>query len=249
MHDLSGKQAFVTGGGQGIGRAIVEKFAASGAQVTAADLNADTLAELTTTANVVTVTVDVTNDAALRAAIMQAAPDVLVNVAGVVHHGTLLDCKVEELDFAFALNVRAMFVACQAALGPMQANRNGSIINISSVASSIRGVPLRCAYGTTKAAVIGLTKSIAADYAKDLLRCNAICPGTVRSPSWEERVGEMAEREGISKAAALQVFVDRQQMGRVGEPDEIAALAAYLASNDAVFVTGQELCIDGGWSV
>lgn len=249
MFDLTGKTAFVTGAGQGIGRAIVDAYTAKGAQVTAVDLNQATLDELAGNEQVTTVCLDITNADELATVVADASPEVLVNVAGVVHHGTILDSQVAELDFAYQLNVRAMYVSCKAALPAMIEKRHGSIINIASVASSLRGVPLRCAYGTTKAAVIGLTKSIAADYAKDLVRANAICPGTVRSPSWEQRVGEMAEREGISKEEALARFVNRQQMGRVGEPEEIAAMAVYLASDAAAFVSGQELCVDGGWSI
>lgn len=247
-HGLAGKKAFITAAGQGIGRAIVEAYSKAGATVVASDVDAEALASLAGLSGVTTRQVDVTDDALLCQAVVEEAPDVLTNVAGVVHHGSILECKPEEWDLAFALNVRPMFIACQAALPGMLERGAGTIINMASVASAVRGVPSRCAYGSSKGAVIALTKSIAADFIKRGIRANSICPGTVRSPSWEQRVREMAAREGISEQEAHDVFIARQPMGRIGEPAEIAALATYLASDSSAFISGQEICVDGGWS-
>jgi len=240
MNRLQGKRAFITAAGQGIGRAIAEAFVAEGATVTATDLRGDLLSGLQ---GATCLALDVTDKAALRAAVGQAAPDVLVNCAGIVHGGTILDATDAELDFAVNLNVRAMIHSIQAALPGMLERGGGSIVNIASVASSILAAPNRFVYGTTKAAVIGMTKSVAVDYVTKGIRCNAICPGTVDSPSLHDRLRATGDYEG-----ALAAFIARQPMGRIGKPQEIAALATYLASDESAFTTGQAHVIDGGWA-
>ncbi len=249
MPSLSNKSAFVTAAAQGIGQAIAMCYARSGANVTAVDINGDALGKLAETPNITVLQLDVTDDAKLAKAVTDTAPELLVNVAGVVHNGNILECSADDWDLAMNLNVRSMYVACQAALPGMVERKKGCIINMSSVASSLRAVPVRFAYSVSKAAVLGLTKSIAADFVKDGIRINAICPGTVRSPSWEQRARDLAQRENISEQEAVQRFVERQPMGRIGEADEVAALALYLATDAAQYVTGQALCIDGGWSM
>ena len=239
---LAGKACLVTAAGQGIGRATAERFAAEGARVIATDIDEAALASL---AGVETRRLDVTDAAAIRPLIAELGPfDVVFNCAGYVHAGTILDCADDDWRFSWDLNVTAMFHVCQAALPGMLARKSGSIINMSSVASSIKGVPNRFAYGVTKAAVIGLTRSIAADFVGQGVRCNAICPGTVATPSLAER---MAALPGDPEAVR-QGFVARQPMGRLGEPREIADLAVYLASDESSFTTGQIHVIDGGWS-
>jgi len=239
---LKGKACLVTAAGQGIGRATAERFAAEGARVVATDINEAALASL---AGVETRRLDVTDAAAIRPLIAELGPfDVVFNCAGYVHAGTILDCADDDWRFSWDLNVTAMFHVCQAALPGMLARKSGSIINMSSVASSIKGVPNRFAYGVTKAAVIGLTRSIAADFVGQGVRCNAICPGTVATPSLDER---MAALPG-DPDAVRQSFIERQPMGRLGEPREIADLAVYLASDESSFTTGQIHVIDGGWS-
>jgi 2-keto-3-deoxy-L-fuconate dehydrogenase len=223
MSRLTGKRALVTAAGQGIGRASALAMAAEGAMVFATDVN----------------------EAALEVA--KAKPDVLFNCAGFVHHGTVLDATDDEWDFAFDLNVRAMMRTMQAVLPGMLERGSGSIVNMSSACSSIIGAPNRFIYGTTKAAVIGMTKSVAIDYIKQGIRCNCICPGTVESPSWHDRVKALGEEMG-SFDAALEAFVSRQPMGRVATANEIAALVVYLASDESGFTTGQPHVIDGGWS-
>ena len=240
---LAGKTCLVTAAGQGIGRASAERFAAEGARVIATDIDEAALESLS---GVETRRLDVT-DAGARSA--RSSPrlgplDVLFNCAGHVHAGTILDCSDDDWRFAWDLNVTAMFHACKAALPGMLARRAGSIVNMASVASSIKGVPNRFAYGATKAAVIGLTRSIAADFVGRGVRCNAICPGTVATPSLAER---MAALPG-DPADVMKSFVDRQPMGRLGAPREIADLAVYLASDESSFTTGQIHVIDGGWS-
>lgn len=244
---LQGKKALVTGAAQGIGRATAELLAANGAAVLAGDLNPDqpparggdvTLAEL-----------DVTSPAQVAKVVGGFGADILVNVAGIVHDGTVLDCAADDFDQALDVNVRSMFLTCKAALPAMIARGDGCIVNISSVASSIKGVPMRFAYSTSKAAVLGLTMSIAADYVTAGVRANAICPGTVRSPSWEQRARALAAKEGISEQEAVARFVARQPMGRIGTVDEIAAMVLHLASAAGSFTSGQQICIDGGWSV
>jgi len=240
MSRLIGKRAFVTAAGQGIGRAIAEAFVAEGAEVTATDLNGGWLGGIGAAH---AFALDVTDKSALQAAVQEAAPDVLVNCAGIVHSGTILEATDDELDFAVNLNVRAQMHAIQAALPGMLGKGRGSIVNIASVASSILAAPNRFVYGTTKAAVIGLTKSVAVEYVTKGIRCNAICPGTVDSPSLHERLRATGDYE---KAKAD--FIARQPMGRIGTPQEIAALAVYLASDESAFTTGQAHVIDGGWA-
>ncbi|MEE3069527.1 MAG: SDR family oxidoreductase [Pseudomonadota bacterium] len=237
---LQGKKAFITAAGQGIGRAIAEHYAREGAIVTATDLKAELLDGLDVAK---TMALDVTDKAALTAAIEEAAPDILVNCAGFVHGGTILEAKDDEFDFAFNLNVRSQFHTMQAALPGMIARGGGSIVNIASVASSLIAAPNRCIYGASKAAVIGLTKSVAVDFVKQGIRCNCICPGTVDSPSLHDRLRAMGDYEEARKA-----FEARQPMGRIGTADEIAHLAVYLGSDESAFTTGQAHIIDGGWA-
>ena len=245
---LKGKTALVTAAAQGIGRATALAFAAEGAQVYATDLNAAKLAEIVGP-GIRTMALDVRDTAAVQAAAEAIGPvDILFNCAGFVHQGTVLEATEAEWDFAFDLNVKSMLRTTQAFLPGMLAKGGGSVINMASVASSVKGIVTRAVYGASKAAVIGLTKSIAADYATKGVRCNAICPGTVQSPSLDDRIAANAAAAG-SLEAARAAFIARQPMGRLGRPDEIAALAVYLASEDSVFVTGQALVIDGGISL
>ncbi|MEM6897458.1 MAG: SDR family oxidoreductase [Pseudomonadota bacterium] len=244
MGRLTGKRALITAAGQGIGRASAVAMAAEGAEVFATDIDANALAGLD---GMETFVMDVRDDASVAEGVAKAAPDVLFNCAGFVHHGTVLDATDDEWDFAFDLNVRAMYRTIRAALPGMLDKGSGSIINMSSACSSVMGAPNRFVYGTTKAAVIGLTKSVALDFITEGIRCNAICPGTVESPSWHDRVKALGEQMG-SYEEALKAFVSRQPMGRVASPEEIAALTVYLASEDSAFTTGQPFIIDGGWS-
>ncbi|WP_420394127.1 SDR family oxidoreductase [Acuticoccus sp.] len=239
---LKGKRCLLTAAAQGIGRATAAVFAAEGAQVFATDLNEAALAGLPD--GVEAFALDVLDREALEAAIERARPDVLFNCAGYVHHGTVLDATDEEFDFAFALNVKSMFRACRAVVPGMLERGGGSIINISSAASSVIGAPNRCVYGASKAAVIGLTKSVAVDFVTQGIRVNAICPGTVDSPSLHDRLRATGDYD-----AAMKAFIARQPMGRIATAEEIAALAVYLASDESAFVTGQAMVIDGGWSV
>lgn len=246
---LAGKTAFLTAAGQGIGRATAVAFAAEGARVIATDINAEALASLQQQIGCTTRVLDVTRSEAVQAAAAEIGPvDVLFNGAGFVHAGTLLDCTDEEWDFAFDLNVRSQWRTIRAFLPGMLAKGRGSIINVSSVAGSIKGAPRRFVYGTTKAAVVGLTKSVAADFVGQGIRCNAICPGTVMSPSLQERITAQAQASGQSLAQVEAGFVERQPMGRLGRAEEIAALAVYLASDESSFTTGTAQVIDGGWS-
>ncbi len=242
---LAGKTALVTAAAQGIGRACAERLAKEGARVIATDIRADLLAG----APFESQTLDVRNPAAIaELAKAIGGVDVLVNCAGFVHAGTILECSEEDWDFSFDLNVRSMYRTIRTFLPSMLERGGGSIVNLASAASSVKGVPNRFVYGTTKAAVIGLTKAVAADFVTRGIRCNAICPGTVASPSLTARIAEQANAQGKSVAEVEAAFVARQPMGRIGRPEEIAALAAYLASDEAAFTTGQIHLIDGGWS-
>lgn len=241
---LSGKRVLVTAAGQGIGRASALAMAAQGARVFATDVNMDTLS---TMEDVETFVLDVRDDDSVASGVARAKPDVLFNCAGFAHHGTVLDTTDNDWEFAFDLNVRSMMRTIRAALPGMLERGGGSIINMSSAASSIIGAPNRFIYGATKAAVIGLTKSVAVDYVARGIRCNCICPGTVESPSWHDRVDILGKELG-SKDAALKQFVERQPMGRVATAEEIAALVVYLASDESAFTTGHPHIIDGGWS-
>lgn len=242
---LTGKRALLTAAGQGIGRATALAMAREGAEVFATDVNAEALASLAAEAGsgVTTFALDVLNDDSVREGVARANPDVLFNCAGFVHNGTILDCTDDEWDFAFDLNVRAQFRTIRAALPGMLERGAGSIVNIASVASSVVGVPNRFIYGTSKAAVIGLTKSVARDFVTKGVRCNAICPGTVDSPSLHDRLRATGDYE-----AALRAFKERQPMGRIGTPEEIAAIAVYLASDESAYATGQAFVVDGGWT-
>ncbi|MDF3983181.1 SDR family oxidoreductase [Luteibacter sp. PPL201] len=243
---LAGKRALVTAAGAGIGRATALAFAAEGASVIATDIDEAALASLVhENASITAHRLDVTDAAQIQAVVAAAGDvDVLFNCAGYVHAGTLLDTDDAGWRRSFAINVDSMFHTCRAVLPGMLARGKGSIVNMSSVASSLKGVPNRFAYSTTKAAVIGLTRSIAADYVARGVRCNAICPGTVKTPSLGDRVRAL----GGDEEAAWRGFIERQPMGRLGDATEIAALALYLASDESSFTTGTVHVIDGGWS-
>jgi 2-keto-3-deoxy-L-fuconate dehydrogenase len=243
---LKGKRALVTAAGQGIGRASAIAMANEGAKVFATDVNEATLATLEHE-NIEVFQMDVRDEASVADGTARAQPDVLFNCAGFVHHGSILDATGDEWEFAFDLNVRSMFRTIRAALPGMLERGGGSIVNMSSACSSIIGAPNRLIYGATKAAVIGLTKSVAVDYIDQGIRCNCICPGTVESPSWHDRVKALGEELG-SYDEALRKFVARQPMGRVATAEEIAALVVYLAGDESAFTTGQPHIIDGGWS-
>jgi 2-keto-3-deoxy-L-fuconate dehydrogenase len=244
---LQGKRAVVTAAGQGIGRAIAEAFAREGARVYATDLD---LAKLEGLQGVERRPLDVRSTEAIESFARQAgAIDILVNAAGFVHHGTILECSEADWEFSFDLNVKSMHRTIRAFLPGMLERGAGSIVNIASGASSVRGIPNRYVYGATKAAVIGLTKAVAADFIRKGIRANAICPGTIQSPSLDERIAEQAERSGQSLEAARQAFIDRQPMGRLGTAEEVAALAVYLASDEASFTTGHIHLVDGGFAL
>ncbi len=251
---LQGKTAYITAAGQGIGRATAEAFVREGARVIATDINEALLAELAKACGCETRLLDVTDPNAVIAAAQAAGEvNVLFNGAGYVHAGTILDCDEKAFEFSFDLNVRAMYRMTRAFLPAMlesfeQGRGGGSIINMASVAGSIKGAPNRFVYGTTKAAVIGMTKSVAADFITRGVRCNAICPGTVESPSLRDRMAALAGNTGQTLEQAEAWFVARQPMGRVGRAAEIAALAVYLASDESGFTTGTAQIIDGGWS-
>jgi 2-keto-3-deoxy-L-fuconate dehydrogenase len=242
---LAGKVALVTAAGQGIGRACAERFAREGARVFATDIRLDLFGDVPFE----TRRLDVRDSAAITAFARElGGVDVLLNCAGFVHAGTVLECEEADWDFSFDLNVKSMYRTIRAFLPAMLERGGGSIVNMASAASSVKGVPSRFVYGASKAAVIGLTKSVAADFVTRGVRCNAICPGTVESPSLAQRIVEQASAQGKSAADVEAAFVARQPMGRIGRPEEIAALAAYLASDEAGFTTGQIHVIDGGWS-
>ena len=246
---LQGKTALITAAGQGIGRATAEAYVREGARVIAADINAELLAQLARDTGCETRVLDVTHADAVRDAVAAIGPlQVLFNGAGYVHAGSILDCDEAAWDFSFNLNVRSMYRLIRAVLPGMLAQGTGSIINVASVASSIKGAPNRFVYGTTKAAVIGLTKSVAADFVARGIRCNAICPGTVESPSLRQRIEAQAQAAGQTLAQVEAAFVARQPVGRVGRASEIAALAVYLGSDESAFTTGTAQIIDGGWS-
>ena len=240
---LDGKRALITAAAQGIGRATAERFAAEGATVIATDINMDVLGTLKGP-KLTTRRLDVLDPAAILAAEKEiGAVDVLVNCAGFVHHGSILDCEEKDFEFSTNLNVRAAYRMIRAFLPGMLARQKGTIVNVASIASSIIGVPNRFIYGVTKAALLGLTKSVAVEFVTKGIRCNAICPGTVETPSLGDRIKALGDEEEARKA-----FVARQPMGRLGTAEEIAALALYLASDESGFVTGQEFIIDGGWT-
>jgi len=246
---LKGKRVLVTAAGQGIGRASAIAMANEGAQVFATDVNMEILSTIRelNLENVEIFEINVLDKRSISEGVARANPDVLFNCAGVVQGGTILDATEDEFDFAVDLNIRSMIRTVQAALPGMIERGGGSIINMSSACSSVIGAPNRFIYGTTKAAVVGMTKSIAVDFVKQGIRCNCICPGTVESPSWHDRVTELGKQLG-SYDKAMEQFVSRQPMGRVATAEEIAALVVYLASDESGFTTGHPHIIDGGWS-
>jgi len=241
---LNSKKILITAAAQGIGRATAERFVAEGANVIATDINMEVLGTLKA-AMVTTRRLDVLDPAAITAAAKEIGDiDVLVNCAGYVHHGSILDCEEKDWDFSFDLNVKSMYRTIRAFLPAMLAKGGGSIINVASVASSLKAVPDRFAYSASKAAVIGLTKAVAADYITRGIRCNAICPGTVESPSLDGRIKAL----GGDPAEVRKAFIARQPIGRLGKPEEVAYLAIYLASDESSFTTGTAQIIDGGWN-
>ncbi len=247
MNRLQGKAALVTAAGQGIGRAIAEAFIRGGATVWATDLDVSKLEGLEGAEKR---RLDVLSSQSVEELVAEAGSfDILVNAAGFVHHGTILECSDKDWDFSFNLNVTSMHRTIKAVLPGMLEKGRGSIVNIASGASSVRGIPNRYVYGTTKAAVIGLTKAVAADFIKRGVRANAICPGTIQSPSLDERIAAQAESSGQSLEAVRQAFVDRQPMGRLGTAEEVAALAVYLASDEASYTTGHIHLVDGGFAL
>jgi 2-keto-3-deoxy-L-fuconate dehydrogenase len=248
---LKGKVAFMTAAGQGIGRAIAELFVAEGAKVVATDLDGKKLDTLKAAKRA---QLDVRSTPAVEAIAKEVikefgAPDILVNCAGYVHNGTVLDCSESDWDFSFDVNVKSMHRTLRAFVPAMLEKGKGSIVNISSAVSSIRGVPDRYVYGATKAAIIGLTKSVAADFIRRGLRSNAICPGTIHSPSLEERMKAQSSSTRKPLTEVEQAFIDRQPMGRLGTPEEVAWLAVFLASDESSFITGQAHLVDGGMAL
>ena len=248
---LQGKVALVTAAGQGIGRAIAEAFSNEGGKVVATDVAEDKVRGLKAAKRVkLDVRAQENVDAVAKRVASEFGPlDILVNCAGYVHNGSILECGDRDWDFSFDLNVKSMHRTIKAFLPGMLEKKSGSIVNISSAVSSIRGVPNRYAYGATKAAVIGLTKAIAADFIKQGIRCNAICPGTIESPSLEERIASLSKQTGRSIKDVRQSFIDRQPMGRLGTAQEVAGLAVFLASDEASYITGQPHLVDGGMAL
>lgn len=247
---LSGKRAFCTASGAGIGLATALAFAREGAHVIATDLDAAKIAPLKDHGVAETHKLDVRDTVAVEALAEAVGPvDILFNCAGFVHHGSILECSEHDWDFSFDLNVKSMHRTIKAFLPGMLAKGAGSILNIASGAGSVRGIPNRYVYGATKAAVIGLTKAVAADFIKRGIRANAICPGTIESPSLDDRIAKLAKTTGQAVETVRQAFVDRQPMGRLGKPEEIAALAVYLASDEASYTTGQIHLADGGFAL
>ncbi len=244
---LKGKVAVITAAGQGIGRAIAEAFVREGAIVWATDRDTDKLEGLSRAKRR---KLDVLSDKAVNSFAEKVGTiDILVNAAGFVHHGTVLECDDKDWDFSMNLNVKSMHRTIKAFMPGMLAKGHGSIVNIASGAGSVRGIPNRYVYGASKAAVIGLTKAVAADFIKKGIRANAICPGTIQSPSLDERIVTLAKTQGITEAAARQAFIDRQPMGRLGTAEEIAMLAVYLASDESSYTTGQIHLADGGFAL
>jgi 2-keto-3-deoxy-L-fuconate dehydrogenase len=248
---VQNKVALVTAAGQGIGRAIAEGLIAEGGIVIATDLADDKLASLKAKTRQKLDVRSQQNVEALAASVAAefGALDILVNCAGYVANGSVLDCTEKDWDFSFDLNVKSMHRMIKAFLPAMLAKKSGSIVNISSAVSSIRGVPNRYAYGATKAAVIGLTKAVAADFIKQGVRCNAVCPGTIESPSLDERIAAQSKATGQTSDAVRQAFIERQPMGRLGKADEVAALVLFLASDEASYITGQAHLVDGGMAL
>ncbi len=242
---LKGKHAFLTAAGQGMGRAAAIAFAHEGARVWATDVNAAALRTLEGTSGIATRVLDVTDSAAVERVAREAGEiDVLFNCAGFVHHGTILDCTEADWDRSFDVNVKSMYRVTRALLPGMLKRGRGSIINMASIASSLRGIPNRLAYGATKAAVLGFTKAVAADYVKQGIRCNAVCPGTVDTPSLQDRINALPD-----PAAARRDFIARQPMGRLGTPDDVTPLLIYLASDESSFATGVAFSVDGGMTI
>ncbi len=243
---LENKNIIVTAGGQGIGKATAIAFHNEGANVTATDLNEKTLTDLNKEFPKIKVsTLDSTDNAAIKIfADSMSKVDVLFNAVGFVHHGTILDCEEKDWDFSFNVNIKSMYFMIKSIIPKMLDQKKGSIINIASVASSLKGVPNRFVYGASKAAIIGLTKSIAADFVKQNIRCNAIAPGTVFTPSWEDRV-----KQSVDPVQAKKDFIARQAMGRLGTAEEIASMAVYLAGDESSFTTGNTFSVDGGMTI
>jgi len=243
---LEGKNAIVTAAGQGIGKATAITFHNEGAKVTATDINNETLADLNKEyPNISVKKLDSTNNGEIKSFVNDVDKiDILFNAVGFVHHGTILDCEEKDWDFSFNTNIKSMYFMCKAVLPKMLEKDGGSIINVASVASSIKGLPNRFVYGASKAAIIGLTKSIASDFVKEKIRCNAIAPGTVFTPSWEDRV-----KQSSDPVKAKKDFIARQPMGRLGTAQEIADFAIYLASDESTFTTGNTFSVDGGMTI
>ena len=250
MDRLKGKRAFLTAAGAGIGRSTAIAFAREGAEVIATDIKPELIADLKDHGIAETASLDVRSTEAVDAIAKKVGPvDILFNCAGFVHHGTVLTTSDEEWDFSFDINAKAMHRTIRAFLPGMLDKGAGSVVNISSGASSVRGIPNRYVYGASKAAVVGLTKAVAADFIKQGIRVNAICPGTIESPSLDQRIDTQAKALGKSIETIRQAFVDRQPMGRLGKPEEIAAMAVYLAGDESAYTTGQIFLVDGGFAL